>query len=97
MYPVPKEGTQTTTVTGGWELSILQSSKNKDLAWELITLMLESDILVPMLEKTGYFPTQISIGEGLSHTLNQTIPYYDKMISMVQLDVAGLIYPNSHR
>jgi multiple sugar transport system substrate-binding protein len=30
-YPVPKESIQTTTVMGGWELSIPQSSKNKDL------------------------------------------------------------------
>ncbi len=85
MYPVPKEGIQTTTVMGGWELSIPQSSKNKDLAWELITLMLEPDILASMLKETGYLPTQKSIGQGLPHTLNQTVPYYDKMVSMVQL------------
>jgi multiple sugar transport system substrate-binding protein len=86
MYPIPKKGFQTKTVMGGWELSIPQSSKNKDLAWELITLMLEPNVLAPMLTKTGYLPTQTSIGQGLfSHTLNQTVPYYDKMISMVQL------------
>jgi multiple sugar transport system substrate-binding protein len=85
MYPVPKEGIQTTTVMGGWELGIPQSSKNKDLVWELITLMLEPDILASMLKETGYLPTQKSIGQGLPHTLNQTVPYYDKMVSMVQL------------
>jgi multiple sugar transport system substrate-binding protein len=86
MFPVPKQGIQTTTVMGGWELGIPQSSKNKDLAWELTTLMLEPDILAPMLGKTGYLPTQVSIGQGLlSSSLNQTIPYYDKMISMIQL------------
>jgi multiple sugar transport system substrate-binding protein len=85
IYPVPKEGIQTTTVMGGWELSIPQRSNNKDLAWELITLMVQPDVLAPMLEKTGYLPTQKSIGQGLSHTLNQTVPYYDKMVSMVQL------------
>jgi multiple sugar transport system substrate-binding protein len=85
MYPVPKQGIQTTTVMGGWELGIPQSSKNKDLVWELITLMLEPDILASMLKETGYLPTQKSIGQGLPHTLNQTVPYYDKMVSMVQL------------
>jgi len=85
MFPVPKEGVQTTTVMGGWELSIPQSSKNKDLAWELTTLMLEPDVLAPMLEKTGYLPTQTSIGQGpFLTTLNHTIPYFDKMLSMVQ-------------
>ena len=86
MYPIPKEGVQTTTVMGGWELGIPQTSKNKDLAWELITLMLQPDVLAPMLIKTGYLPTQKGIGQGaFSHTLNQTIPYYDKMISMIPL------------
>jgi len=85
MFPVPKEGIQTTTVMGGWELGIPQSSKNKDLAWELITLMLKPDILASMLKETGYLPTQKSIGQGLSHILNKTVPYYDKMIYMVQL------------
>ena len=86
MYPVPKEGVQTTTVMGGWELSIPQSSKNKDLSWELITLMLEPGVLAPMLLGTGYLPTQKSIGQGPSLTiLNETIPYYDKMLSMIPL------------
>jgi multiple sugar transport system substrate-binding protein len=86
MYPVPKEGIQTTTVMGGWELSIPQTSKNKDLSWELITLMLEPHILVPMLIETGYLPTQKGIGQGPSLSiLNHTIPYYDKMLSMIPL------------
>jgi multiple sugar transport system substrate-binding protein len=85
-YPVPREGLQTTTVMGGWELGIPQISKNKDLAWELITLMLEPDVLAPVLEKTGYLPTQTSIGQGnFSQTLERSIPYYDKMLSMVQI------------
>jgi len=86
MFPVPKEGIQTTTVMGGWELSIPQTSKNKDLSWELITLMLEPDILAPMLIETGYLPTQKGIGQGPSLSiLNHTIPYYDKMLSMIPL------------
>ena len=85
-YPVPRQGVQTTTVMGGWELGIPQTSKNKDLAWELITLMLEPDVLAPVLEKTGYLPTQTSIGQGIfSHTLEKAIPYYDKMLSMVKI------------
>jgi multiple sugar transport system substrate-binding protein len=86
MYPVPKEGIQTTTVMGGWELSIPQTSKNKDLSWELITLILEPDILAPMLIETGYLPTQKGIGQGpLLSILNHTVPYYDKMLSMIPI------------
>lgn len=52
---------------------------------ELTTLMLEPDVLAPMLEKTGYLPTQTSIGQGpFLTTLNHTIPYFNKMLSMVQ-------------
>ena len=86
MFPVPNEFTQNATMMGGWELSIPQTSKNKDLAWELITLMLEPRILSPWLEQYGYLPTQKTIGEGpYSSSLNQTIPYYDKMVSMITI------------
>ncbi|HEY6885721.1 MAG TPA: extracellular solute-binding protein [Nitrososphaeraceae archaeon] len=86
MYPVPSADNQTTTLLGGWELGIPQSSKHKDLAWELITIMVDPKILAHMLAQTGYLPTQKTIGEGpQSAELNQTIPYYDKMVSMIPI------------
>jgi multiple sugar transport system substrate-binding protein len=82
-YPVPHMGNQTTTVMGGWELSIPKSSKNKELAWELITIMAAPETLTKMLKQTGYLPTQIPIGEGqYAPLLNNSIPYYNDMISM---------------
>jgi multiple sugar transport system substrate-binding protein len=69
---------------GGWLLSIPVSSKNKDLAWELITLALEPDRLTPWLERYGYLPTQIPIGERIMFANNLTsFPYYAEMISMI--------------
>ncbi|MFZ0895922.1 MAG: hypothetical protein WAZ77_15615 [Candidatus Nitrosopolaris sp.] len=69
---------------GGWELAIPQTSKNKDLAWELLTIMVDSKIIGPWLEQNGFLPTQKSLGSGLqSAQLNQTIPYYNKMNSMI--------------
>jgi multiple sugar transport system substrate-binding protein len=86
LYPVPNQGNQTTTLLGGWELGIPSTSKNKELAWELLTIMVEPKILTSMLLQTGYLPTQKTIGQGPQSTqLNQTIPYYDKMISMIPL------------
>jgi multiple sugar transport system substrate-binding protein len=71
---------------GGWLLSVPEISKNKDLAWELITIIEQPKILAPMHEKYGLLPTQIPIGEGPYATkLNQTIPYYDKLISMIHI------------
>ncbi|MFZ0345654.1 MAG: hypothetical protein WAL24_10910, partial [Nitrososphaeraceae archaeon] len=42
--------------------------------------------LVPWLEKYGYLPTQVAIGQGnYSTQLEQSIPYYQEMISMIEL------------
>ena len=69
---------------GGWILSIPQTSQNKDLAWELLTTMVDPSVLTPMLQKEGYLPTQKPIGDGpYAVKLNATIPYYKEMISMI--------------
>jgi multiple sugar transport system substrate-binding protein len=84
MFPVPHEGNRTATTMGGWELSVPQTAKNKDLAWELLTLMVQPDILTPVLAENGYLPTQQSIGQGsYAKTMNQSIPYYAEMVSMI--------------
>lgn len=84
MFPVPNEGTRSSSIMGGWLLSIPQTSKHKELAWELITIMLKPEILSPVLAKYGYLPTQVSIGEGpYSAVLRNSIPYYDQLISMI--------------
>jgi multiple sugar transport system substrate-binding protein len=71
---------------GGWEFAIPQTSSNKDLAWELISLMLEPSILSPWLAESGYLPTQLTIGEGrFSEQLRKLNPYYDDMVSMIPL------------
>lgn len=84
MFPVPVDGVNSTTMMGGWILSIPQSSGNKDLAWELLSIMLEPKVLAPMLQDYGYLPTQKPIGEGsYSAELNASIPYFKEMISMI--------------
>jgi multiple sugar transport system substrate-binding protein len=83
-FPVPDESYQSSTLMGGWLVSIPVASKNKDLAWELIREALEPKMLAPWLAKFGYLPTQIPIGQGpFSGILNQSIPYYSQLISMV--------------
>ena len=86
MFPVPHAGNDIATLMGGWLLSVPEISKNKDLAWELITIIEEPKILAPMHEKYGLLPTQIPIGEGpYAAKLNQTIPYYEDLISMIPI------------
>jgi multiple sugar transport system substrate-binding protein len=86
MFPVPNEGIETASLMGGWLLGIPNTSKNKDLAWELLTLMVEPRIITPLDSQYGYLPTQISIGEGpYSEELRKSIPYYDELISMIKV------------
>ena len=86
MFPVPNiSNTNTSTLMGGWLLSIPETSQNKT-SWELITIMLEPEVLIPMLLQQGYLPTQKSIGEGAySEKLKSTIPYYEELVSLISL------------
>src|ERR671923_972465 len=84
MFPVPNQTIQTSTMMGGWELAIPSTSQNSDLAWELITIMAQPEILGPFIQQYGYLPTQHTLGEGpSSEPLKQSIPYFDEMVSMI--------------
>ena len=85
MFPVPNGNTTTATIMGGWLLSIPETSRNKELAWELITIISRPEILSPMLARYGYLPTQIPIGDGpYSAELRKSIAYYDQLISLIR-------------
>ena len=86
MFPVPKTGDTSATMMGGWMLGIPQTSSNKALSWELLTIMVQPEVLAPMLEKYAYLPTQKPIAEGqYSSDLSKTIPYYRELISMLAI------------
>ena len=51
-----------------------------------------------MLAEYGYLPTRIPIGEGpYSVELRKSIPYYDQLISLINMDVLDRTYPNTLR
>ena len=84
MFPVPNETIPTSTMMGGWELAIPSTSQNSDLAWELITIMAEPQILGPFLRYIGYLPTQHVLGDGpSSEPLKESVPYFEEMVSMI--------------
>jgi multiple sugar transport system substrate-binding protein len=84
MFPVPNQTTQTSTMMGGWELAIPSTSQNSDLAWELITIIAEPEILGPFLQEYVYLPTQRTLGEGpSSEPLKESIPFFEEMVSMI--------------
>src|ERR687893_3097199 len=84
MFPVPNQTIQTSSMMGGWEVAISSTSQNSDLAWELITIMAEPEILGPFLQESVYLPTQHTLGEGpSSQPLKESIPYFEEMVSMI--------------
>ena len=86
MFPVPNSNSTSSTLLGGWLLSVPQTSTNKDLAWELITIIEEPQIMAPFHAKYGLLPTQIPIGNGpYAEDLDNTIPYFDELISMLSI------------
>jgi multiple sugar transport system substrate-binding protein len=86
MFPTPNQTIHTTTLMGGWELAVPTTSRHSELSWELITLMADPKILAPFLEEFGYLPTQKALGDGpLSDPLKESVPFYEEMVSMIQL------------
>jgi multiple sugar transport system substrate-binding protein len=86
MFPVPNGVNRTSTMMGGWEFGIPNTSTHKDLAWELIKIMLEPDVLSPWIATQGFIPTQITMGEGpgaSAEQLRKSIPFFDEMVSMI--------------
>ena len=86
LFPIPDENHTSAALMGGWLFSIPESSVNKDLAWELITTILEPKILASYLAAHANIPTQIPIGEGnYSTAANTTIPYYSQLVNMIEI------------
>jgi multiple sugar transport system substrate-binding protein len=84
MFPVPNQTIQTSTMMGGWEVAIPSTSQNSELAWELITIMAQPEILGPFIQQYGYLPTQRTLGEGpSSEPLKESVPYFEEMVSMI--------------
>jgi multiple sugar transport system substrate-binding protein len=84
MFPVPNQTIQTSTMMGGWEVAIPSTSQNSELAWELITIMAQPEILGPFIQQYGYLPTQHTLGEGpSSEPLKESVPFFEEMVSMI--------------
>ncbi|MDQ4012557.1 MAG: extracellular solute-binding protein [Thermoproteota archaeon] len=85
-FPVPSLNNSGSTLLGGWLLSVPQTSTNKALAWELITIIVEPEIMAPFHAKYGWLPTQIPIGNGpYAQDLDETIPYFEELISTLSI------------
>ena len=52
MFPVPSPTNATASLMGGWELAVPLTSIHKQLAWDLLAIMLKPKILAPYLAST---------------------------------------------
>jgi multiple sugar transport system substrate-binding protein len=78
MFPVPEEGMETATMMGGWELATPATSEHPDLAFELLTILVDPEILTQMLAEYAYLPTERTIAEEdpYATTLAEAIPFF---------------------
>ncbi len=67
-FPVPTPGLPTSTMMGGWELTIPATSEHPDIAWEFLKAVLQPEVLVQMLAEFGYLPTQSTIAEQAEYS-----------------------------
>jgi ABC-type glycerol-3-phosphate transport system substrate-binding protein len=66
---------------GGWELAIPQTSQNKQLAWELLTITVDPKIISLWLEQNGFLPNH-------SYLLFNFVTYYTiKIITHLTSDI----------
>ncbi len=81
--PIPKApGGKLSTMSGGYLLSVPSGSKNKDLAWELITIAAGADAQFQYTAARGYVPTFYSLMKRASDYYSID-PYFNVILSQV--------------
>ncbi|MFQ5795830.1 MAG: extracellular solute-binding protein [Candidatus Bipolaricaulia bacterium] len=64
-FPVPAPGVATATMAGGWTLGIATTSRNPDIAWEFVKVMLREETLGKMTVQFGFLPTRADFAQNL--------------------------------
>ncbi|GGM41648.1 sugar ABC transporter substrate-binding protein [Microbacterium saperdae] len=70
------------SVLGGSHLSVFNTTKNADLAWEFVKLMTTGEFAEQWADETGYFPgVQSAMEEALASTDPLVAPFADQMVN----------------
>ena len=87
LFPTPEEDMTSSTMMGGWMLAIPSTSEHPELAWELLTILEDPDVLTPMLAEFGYLPTQKTIAEDPEYAsvLEEKIPFFNEMVKALPI------------
>ena len=85
LFPVPAAGMDTATMMGGWVLATPATSEHPDLAFELLSIIEEPDILTQMLSSFAYLPTQKTIAEEepYASTMAEAIPFFGELVNVL--------------
>jgi multiple sugar transport system substrate-binding protein len=83
--PVP-DGGKPATGSGGWILGITRDSKNPDLAFEFLKLVVSTDNVLPFLAERAMVPTRKSLMQRESEFL-KAVPFFS---------VVRDVTPNTH-
>lgn len=81
--PIPgKDGGMSPSVIGGSHLSVFNTARNPDLAFEFITMVSTGEYATRWAELTGYFPGQQSLLEGaLSSSDPLLAPFAEQFVN----------------
>jgi multiple sugar transport system substrate-binding protein len=79
-------GCQPATGSGGWLLTINSKSKNKDLAWEYMTMVVNGTNAVPFNQAQATVPVRTSI----------IVKYRNGLPGYPYFDVVAATYPHTH-
>lgn len=93
LFPTPEPGMKSATMMGGWILAIPSTSRHPKLAWELLTIIEDPDILTPVLAKYGYLPTQKVIAEDplYASIMEKSVPFFKELVKALPI---GHMRPN---
>lgn len=72
--PVP-EGGKPATGSGGWILGITRDSKNPDIAYEFLKLVVSTDNVLPFLAERAMVPTRRSLMQ-MENEFLQAVPFF---------------------
>lgn len=81
VIPGQKPGTISPSVLGGSHLSVFNTTKNPELAWEFVKMMTVGEFAEKWAAETGYFPgVQSAMEEALASTDPLVAPFAKQMV-----------------
>lgn len=82
-----KDGKMARSFAGGSHLGIFSSSKNQDLAWELVQLMTVGDLAQQWAEESNFFPGDAKLLDSYLNSDNELVQVFAKQMKEASASV----------